>query len=357
VTTAGSATREGRQAGPRPPRRVVLVSESDGLAVLVNHLLGAGAGLTRFPSLREALDRDGLHDADTVVLDLPRGSSDPAVVQIRHYWPGRLVVLAERGHRSRAAASDPALTLLARPFPVNTLARVLDLPGRDGISVDSSELAPHPPVARAGTAPRPPVASTGMAPTLAGPAAIKAAAGRAPPSTQPATGRTGRVGVAGRAPAVLAHGWRTRRRVRMVGFSAAAVIAFSVAFALASQGGCGPGCDALGSRFSPPAPTPTSNESSVPSTSRPRRPPAPTAAPVAGSPTTVGLQGLPSEGPAITTAERATTTTREQSPGGGGPGPTTPPTRPPTTPPTTSEPTTTETTGPTTTEPSTTAGP
>ena len=37
----------------------------------------------------------------------------------------------------------------------------------------------------------------------------------------------------------------------MAGFSVFALVAFTVAFALAAQGRCGPGCDALGTAFSP----------------------------------------------------------------------------------------------------------
>ena len=89
VTTAETMSRGA--GGGRPPRRVVLLSESMGLAALVKHLLGASGTLTRFATLREAADRDGLDDADTVVLDLPREGPDTALAQVRHRYRGELV--------------------------------------------------------------------------------------------------------------------------------------------------------------------------------------------------------------------------------------------------------------------------
>ena len=58
----------------------------------------------------------------------------------------------------------------------------------------------------------------------------------------------------------------------MAGFSVFALVAFTVAFALAAQGGrCGPGCDALGTAFSP-APTVAPASSNAPTTTGPKRP-------------------------------------------------------------------------------------
>jgi hypothetical protein len=155
--------------------------------------------------------------------------------------------------------------------------------------------------------------------------------------------------------AALTQGWQAKRRVRVAGFSAFALVAFTVAFALAAQGGrCGPGCDALGPVFSPD-PTVAPAESSAPSTTGPKRSTTTTAAkagPV-GSGSFQGVSGGRVATPTTTTTRRATTTTRKPSPGGA---PTTRPatTRPPTTP--TTQPPTTPTTEPPTTAPTTTGG-
>jgi hypothetical protein len=61
----------------RPPRRLVLLSESDGLVTLLRYTIGRNGQLTRFASLPEALDLDGLDDADAVVLDLPATATTP----------------------------------------------------------------------------------------------------------------------------------------------------------------------------------------------------------------------------------------------------------------------------------------
>ena len=115
MTTAETVTRGARREA-RPPRRVVLLSESAGLAALLKYLLGASGTLTRFATLREAGDRDGLDNADTVVLDLPREGGDTTLAQVRHRYRGELIVLADRGHGRPEAAPDPAWTMLERPF-------------------------------------------------------------------------------------------------------------------------------------------------------------------------------------------------------------------------------------------------
>src|SRR5829696_8535316 len=100
----------------RPPRRVVLLSESMGLAALVKYLLGASGTLTRFATVREADDREGLEDADTVVLDLPRKGAGTTLAQVRHRYRGELIVLADRGRGRPEAALHTSWTLLERPF-------------------------------------------------------------------------------------------------------------------------------------------------------------------------------------------------------------------------------------------------
>ncbi|MDP9207092.1 MAG: hypothetical protein M3O65_01055, partial [Actinomycetota bacterium] len=112
----------------RPPRRVVLLSESMGLTALLKYLLGASGTLTRFAGVREAADQDGLGDADTVLLDLPRDGAGTTLAQLRHRYRGELIVLADRGQASPEAAPDPAWTLLERPFQAADLGAALGLP-------------------------------------------------------------------------------------------------------------------------------------------------------------------------------------------------------------------------------------
>jgi hypothetical protein len=367
VTTAGTVTRgAGREL--RPPRRVVLLSESTGLAALVKYLLGASGTLTRFATLREADDHDGLEDADTVVLDLPHEGADTTLAQVRHRYRGELVVLADRGQGRPEALADLAWTwtLLERPFSAVDLGTALGLPGVDAAIAlgPSAEPKPepkadrHPPVELRAARPIPPaLAGTGV--TTA--AEAKAAARRSPswtPFGANARSEAGLVERASRLLAALTQSWQARRRVRVAGFSVFALVAFTVAFALAAQGGrCGPGCDALGTVFSPDT-TIAPASSRVPSTTGPKRSTTTTgvrAAGPAGAGSFQGIsggQGVAGGQVATTTTRRATTTTRRPSTGGS---PTTRPatTRPATTTPTT-QPTTTDTTA--TTQATTTTG-
>ncbi|HJU03398.1 MAG TPA: hypothetical protein VJ966_19550, partial [Actinomycetes bacterium] len=182
---------------------------------------------------------------------------------------------------------------------------------------------------------------------------VKAAARRAPVRVAPATppGQLDLVDRAQRALVALTQGWKARRRVRVAGFSAFALVAFTVAFAMASQGRCGPGCDAFGTVFSP-GPTIAASESTTPSTTGPKRSTTTTAARAPGSSGTGAFRGI-SGGRLATTTTRATATTRK-------PVATTraATTRPATTrPPATTKPTTPPTTAPPTTAPPTTAPP
>ena len=363
MTTAETMSRgAGREV--RPPRRVVLLSESMGLAALVKYLLGASGTLTRFATLREADDRDGLEDADTVVLDLPREGSGTALAQVRHRYRGELVVLADRGrHRHRGVAPDPALTLLERPFSAVDLGTALGLPGVDAATAlgpkAESEPEPkadrHPPVAIRTARPMPgALASTAV--TAA--AEVKAAARRSPswtPFGATVSTQAGLVEWASRLLAALTQSWQARRRVRVAGFSVFALVAFTVAFALAAQGGrCGPGCDALGTVFSPD-PTVAPASSRTPSTTGPKRSTTTTAVRTGPGPVGAGsFQGLSGgQVTQTTTTRRATTTTGKASLGGSPttrPATTRPATTTPTTQPTTTQPTTTQ---PTTTQPTT----
>ena len=352
MTTAETVTRgSGREV--RPPRRVVLLSESPGLAALLKYLLGASGTLTRFTGVREAADHDGLADADTVVLDLPREGGDTTLAQVRHRYRGELIVLADRGHGRPEAAPDPAWTLLQRPFSAVHLGTALGLPGLDAATAPGPKADRHPPVEI--RTPRPlPAALAGPTGDPAAPADLKAAARRSPSWAAFAAAGNDQAGLVERVSRLvvaLTEGWQAKRRVRVAGFSIFALIAFTVAFALASQGQCGPGCDALGTAFSP-APTVAPASSSAPSTTGPKRSTTTAVKATAGTGAFQGVSG--GRLATTTTGQRATTTTRRPSPGGS---PTTrpPTTRPPTTP-TTAPPTTTPTTTPTTPPPPTTAG-
>ena len=363
MRTAGTMTRgAGREV--RPPRRVVLLSESIGLAALLRYLLGASGTLTRFATLREADDRDGLDDADTVVLDLPREGTDTVLAQVRHRYRGELIVLADRGNGRPKGAADLAWswTVLERPFSAVDLGTALGLPGVDAATAPGPRAEPksepkadrHPPVELRAARPLP----AGLGGTTATTAAeVKAAAKRSPGWTSfkaTANAQPGLVERVSRLVAALTQGWQAKRRVRVAGFSVFALVAFTVAFALAAQGGrCGPGCDALGTVFAPD-PTVAPSESSAPSTTGPKRPTT-TAGAKAGPVGTGSFQGVSGgrvAAPTTTTIRRATTTTDKPSSGGSATtGP--PTTRPPTTP--TTQPPTTPTT-PTTAAPTTTAG-
>jgi hypothetical protein len=345
VTTAGTMSRgAGREV--RPPRRVVLLSDSMGLAALVKYLLGASGTLTRFATLREADDRDGLEDADTVLLDLPREGGDTTLAQVRHRYRGELVVLADRGrHRHRGVAPDPALKLLERPFSAVDLGTALGLPGVDAAAATGPKADRHPPV-EIRTARPIPSALAGTSITAA--AEVKAAARRSPswtPLGTTANAPAGLVERVSRLLAALTQNWQARRRVRVAGFSVFALVAFTVAFALAAQSGrCGPGCDALGTVFSP-GPTVAPAESRTPSTTGPKRSTTTTAVRAAGPVGTGSFRGISGGRVAqtTTTTRRATTTTGRPSSGA------VPTTRPPTTRPATTTPTTQPTTTPTTT--------
>jgi hypothetical protein len=362
VTTAGTVTK-GARRDLRPPRRVVLLSESPWLAALLKYLLGASGSVTRFTGVREAADRDGLDEADTVVLDLPRDGADTALAQVRHRYRGELIVLADRGrHRHHGVAPDPALTLLERPFSAVDLGTALGLPGLDAATAPGPKAGPrpgpgskadrHPPVEIRTARPLP----AALAGAAAAPADVKAAARRSPSwapfATAAGNAQAGLVEQVSRLMVTLTEGWQAKRRVRVAGFSVFALVAFMVAFALASQGRCGPGCDALGTAFSP-APTVAPASSSAPSTTGPKHTTTTAVKATAGTGAFQGASG--GRLATTTTGQRATTTTRKPSPGAA---PTTrPPTTAPPTTPTTAPPTTPPTTAPPTTPPPpTTAG-
>jgi hypothetical protein len=359
VSMAGTVTRGSRQAEREPRRWVLLLSDSAGLAAVLSRLLDPADRLSRLGSLRELVEARGLDDATAVVLDLPPGARPAALVQVRRHYLGPLVVLTARGEGGQVLRPDDACTLLARPFSAEAVAAALAGPSlaRPPAPTPGKALtlgkAPAPARAPARAPGRTPAGELVPATPGAGTAADPKSAARKAPiwPSWPAMGAArpapdGIVERGRRLLVALTQGWQARRRVRVAGFSLIALVAFTVAFALAAaQGRCGPGCDALGAVFSP-APIIAPAESRAPSTSRPKRTPASTAAPggVAGTGAYRGVPGVL----ATTTTRQATTTTRRTSPGGG-PGPTTPSTRPATTQTTAA----TTTTGPTVTTPTT----
>jgi hypothetical protein len=345
VGMAGTVTRESRQAEREPRRQVLLLSDSAGLAAVLSRLLDPADRLSRLGSLRELVEARGLDGAAAVVLDLAPGARPAALVQVRRHYLGPLVVLTARGEDGRALLPDDACTVLARPFSAEALTAALAGPS-----------LPRPPAPTPARGPTPAKAPTPATPGAATAADPKSAARKAPvwPSW-PAMGAArpapdGIVERGRRLLVALTQGWQARRRVRVIGFSVFALIAFTIAFALAAQGRCGPGCDALGTRFSP-LPTIAPSESSAPTTTGPKRAATSTTAAPVGSAGAGALGGVSGGLATTTTEERATTTTRRPSQGGGGPVTTTPTTRPTTTP-TTAPPTTAPpTTAPTTTAP------
>jgi hypothetical protein len=349
VTAVETETR-GSRPGELHRRRVLLLAESAGLAAVLHHLLDPADRLSRIGSLRELTETRALESADVVVLDVPTGGRAGAVDQIRRRYLGPLVVLVARGEDTGWLHVDDAATLLVRPFSAEELAAALAASGRP---------VPAPRVTSRSASTARSTSSTATRAAPADPDFDPKAAARQASVRQTLAAATGRGGLLERGRRLLisiAHGWRVRRRIRVAGISTAALVAFAVAFALAAQGTCGPGCDAFGMGFSP-APTITASRSHVPSTTGPKR----SAAATAGteSPGTGAFRGNAVARPAsTTTAGRLATTTTFKPSAGGGPSTITPSTRPPTTqPPTTTQPPATPTTTAPPTTPPTTAGP
>jgi hypothetical protein len=318
----------GSRPGDLHRRRVLLVAESAGLAAVLHHLLDPADRLSRIGSLRELAESRALEAADVVVLDAPAEDRVAAVGQVRRRYRGPLVVLVDRAVGPGGLRPDDACRLLPRPFSAEELGAALAGPGLPGAA--PRILAP---AAEAAAAPADPVDPTDP----------KAAARRAPVQRAAATppGRLDLVDRALRLLAALTQSWQARRRVRVAGFSAFALVAFTVAFALAAQGGrCGPGCDAFGTGFSP-APTIAPASSLASSTTGPKRATSTTTA--AGSPATGAFQGISGGRVATTSTTRAEVTTTTRRPATTRPATTRPATTKPTSPPTTA-PTTTDTT-------------
>jgi hypothetical protein len=379
VSTADTGTR-GSRPGDLPRRRVLLLAESAGLAAVLHHLLDPADRLSRLGTLRELAETRALENADVVILDVPAEDRAAAVGQVRRRYLGPLVVLVAKGDDTPRLQLDDAATLLTRPFSADALGAALGPLGHPGgfRSGRQAQARPSTPAARpaataaavgpgaalggaAATTPATPTAATTPATPATEPPAdaamvladVKAAARQAPVRATPAgpPGRLDLVDRVQRALIALSQGWKARRRVRVAGFSAFALVAFTVAFALASQGRCGPGCDAFGTVFSP-APTIAASESTIPSTTGPKRSTTTTAARAAGSPGSGAFRGI-SGGRLVTTTTRPATTTTRKPVATTRPATTRPATTKPTTPPTTAPPTTAP---PTTQPPPTTGG-
>jgi hypothetical protein len=267
-------------------RRVVLLAESAGLVAVLGHLLGPADRLSRVGSLRELAGSRSLDAADVVVLDLPDEDRTAAVGFVRRRYRGRLVVLAGEGERPGRPLPDDACTLLTRPFSVEALAAALGVrdaalgvPG--AVTAAAAAAAALPAAQRAGVTPA-------QGPAPAAPPAPAALAGRLDLLVDRVQGLL----------VALVEGWWAHRQVRVAGFAALVLVAFTVAFALAAHGRCGPGCDPLGTGLSP-APTIASVESRPPSSTRPGHP----------TSTTVIRAGSPGTGAFLGTSGRRRTTT------------------------------------------------
>jgi hypothetical protein len=378
VSSAGTVTRgDSRPGEVGRGRRLLLLSESAGLAAVLTRLLDRRDRITRTGWSAQATDQVGLGEADLVVLDVPRAGRAAACQQLRRRYHGPIVVLVERGDGGRALPADQARTLLARPFSTDDLRAALGLPAPPAGSHREAPRTPRPtairptppaPKAAAPGAADAPAALAGKAATLVAPPAGtggvvsmfppagderagrragvldgKAAAqpapprpGAPPPGTPPEPPRRGRLSLL---LAEVAHGWRARRAVRVAGFAGLAAVAFLGAFYLASQGRCGPGCDALTGIISPASTLPEAGSSGATPTTVRRLPPS-TTTPTPGSGVGAGVPAGVLGSTTSTTARRATTTTRRSSPTSR---PTTPTTGPTTTDSTTTTSTTTTT--------------
>jgi hypothetical protein len=313
---------------------VLLLAESAGLAAVLHHLLDPTDRLSRLGTLRELAETRALENADVVILDVPAEDRAGAIGQVRRRYLGPLVVLVAKGDDTKGLRLDDATTLLTRPFSAEALGDALAPGGRQRLGPFWATIMSAAPT----VVPEPaPVGPAGPGTAAAANPVVdpKATARKAPvrPAPPTAPGQLGVVERVQRGLVALTQGWKARRRVRVAGFSVFALVAFTVAFALAAQGRCGPGCDDL-ERIAPVTTLPAVDTPLAPTTA-PRRPPSTTTATPGG-----GDRGAPAgvAGSSTSTTRRATTTTRASS---GTTRPTSPVTKPPTTPPPPTSPPTT----------------
>jgi hypothetical protein len=308
VSSAGTVTPAPRRGETRPPERVLLLSESVGLAAILGRLLPGKDRLAQAGSLREAAERGGVAGANAVVLDAPPDGRLGAVEQLRRDYQGPLVVLVEPGAVAGDLLQDEAATLLARPFAAEDLGAALGLP-------PLAPLGDPWPVAEPDQG-EPPPASGGlgdrdMAEALDRVAAARLAAARRPGGWAVADppDRSAWWWLRHRLetlPEELVHAWRARRWVRMAGFWGVSLLAFLIAFVLAAQH------DSLGAVDFTPLPTVAVDQPSAPTTTL--RLPGTTAG-RAGTPGAGGFRGNLIT--STTTAARVSTTTVQAVPGGG----------------------------------------
>jgi hypothetical protein len=314
MSSAGTVTPAPRRGDTRPPGPVLLLSESAGLAAVLGRLLEREDQLTRLGSVRELAARETFAGVEAVVVDAPRVGRSAALEHLRDRYAGPLVVLVESGGGPVSLLPNEELTILHRPFSADDLGAALGLPPLE----QRRRRAGSRPPAGAGLL-VPPLGSkedTGWSAHAHEPERPGTHVVARPGATPPAPPRPGgwpagmRHFGRGRRQmeallVKLAHGWKTRRWVRVAGFSAISALAFVIAFALAASGRCGPACDDLGSGVAPPPTYPLDlTETPTSAAHAPRS----TSGTVPGSGDFKGASGGAAASTTSTTARTSTTT-------------------------------------------------
>jgi hypothetical protein len=316
-----------------PGRRLLLLSESAGLAAVLTRLLDRRDRISRTGWSPQATDQAGLGEADLVILDVPRAGRAAACQQLRRRYHGPVVVLVERGDDGHGLPADPIRTLLARPFSSDELWAALGLSAGPAGSRPAA-VRPSPPAtkdAAPGAADAPATLAGKAATLVAPPAGTGGVVSMFPSAADERAGRRARVALDGKATAQqapprpdgmpaepprrgrlalllaeIARAWRARRAVRVAGSAGLAAVAFLGAFALAAQGRCGPGCDPLTGIISPASTLPEVGSSGAAPTTVRRLPPS-TTTPTPGSGAGAGVPGGVLGSTTSTTRRTATT--------------------------------------------------
>jgi hypothetical protein len=156
----------------------------------------------------------GIPPADVVVVDVPAQDRRAACEQVRRHYRGRSLVLLDAGDSRHDLPPDPHQTLLTRPFFVYELSVAL---AGSGPTQSTPDPANQPPA----VLPRKPLSPR-------------------------ARGRLGSDGVVAYVVLGLMRSWRERRLVGLSAASLIAVMLVGAAFVLITQGaGCGLACDEL----------------------------------------------------------------------------------------------------------------
>ena len=231
MSTEDTGTR-GSRPGDLPRRRVLLLAESAGLAAVLHHLLDPADRLSRLGTLRELAETRALENADVVILDVPAEDRAGAVEQVRRRYLGPLVVLVTKGDDTSRLHLDDAATLLTRPFSADALGHALAPDGRQRLGPFWATIRSAAPAVASDPAPAGPAGpDTAAAADPAAPASAtidpKAAARKAPvrPAPPAPAEQVGLVEKVQRTLVALTQGWKARRRVRVAGFSAFALVA------------------------------------------------------------------------------------------------------------------------------------